>query len=127
MPTVTWVRLILGCSLLFNGMSLWHRFHLWRIEANRIRIENAIPSLFGLCVTVGAIADLAPSEKHRSPGGRARLDTIMDRLVTLSERCRRQSQSVLVPMGEEIGYRNQEELIADLLYALLTFRDRLGP
>jgi hypothetical protein len=51
----------------------------------------------------------------------------MDRLATLSERCRRQSQSVLVPMGQEMGYRYQEELIADLLHALRSFRDRLEP
>jgi hypothetical protein len=127
MPTATWVQLILGFSLLLNGISLWHRFHLWRIDANRSRIENAMPPLFGPRVTVGEIADMAPSEKHRSPGERAQLDTIIDRLATLSERCRRQSQSVLVPMGEEMGYRNQEELIAALLYALRTFRDRLGP
>src|SRR5262249_41230369 len=37
MPTASWIQLILGVSLLFNGMSLWHRFHLWRIDANRVR------------------------------------------------------------------------------------------
>jgi hypothetical protein len=30
-------------------------------------------------------------------------------------------------MGEEIGYHDQESFIADLLYALRAFRDRLGP
>jgi len=29
-------------------------------------------------------------------------------------------------MGEEFTYRYQEALIADLLYALRAFRDRLG-
>jgi hypothetical protein len=29
-------------------------------------------------------------------------------------------------MGQEIDYRDQEEHIADLLYALRAFRDRLG-
>jgi hypothetical protein len=45
--------------------------------------------------------------------------------VTLSDRCRRQSLSILVPMGQEFSYRYQEALIADLLYALRAFRDRL--
>jgi uncharacterized protein len=127
MPVATWVQLFLGVSLLFNAMALWHRFHLWRIDENRVRIESAIPPLFGPGVTVGEIAEMAPSDKHHSPEARAQLDTIMDRLATLSERCRRQSQSVLVPMGQEMGYRYQEELIADLLHAFRTFRDRLEP
>ena len=127
MPTASWIQLILGFSLLFNAMSLWHRFRLWRIDANRLRTEHAIPLLFGPGITVGEIAAMLPSEKHRTPEARAQLDAIMDQLVTLSERSRRQSQSVLVPMGEEMGYRNQEAFIADLLYALRAFRDRLGP
>jgi hypothetical protein len=127
MPTASWVQLILGVSLLFNAMSLWHRFHLWSIDANRLRTERAIPLLFGPGVTVGEIAAMPPSEKHRTPEAQAQLDTIMEELATLSERSRRQSQSVLVPMGQEMSYRYQETLIADFLHALRTFRDRLGP
>jgi hypothetical protein len=70
---------------------------------------------------------MAPSEKHRTPEARAQLDTILEQLTTLSERSRRQSQSMYVPMGEEMGYLIHEEHIADLLYALRAFRDRLGP
>jgi hypothetical protein len=126
MPTTTWVQLILGFSLLSSAMSWWHQFRLWRIDVNRIRIESAIPLLFGPAVTVGDIAAMSPSEKHRTLAAQAQLDTIVEELTTLSERCRRQSQSVLVPMGQEMGYRYQEALIADLLHALRTFRDRLG-
>ena len=36
--------------------------------------------------------------------------------------CRRQSLSMLVPMGQEMGYRYQEQLIADLLNVLRNFR-----
>ena len=126
MPTASWVQLILGISLLFNAKSLWHRFHLSRIDANRMRTESAIPLLFGPGVTVGEIAEMAPSEKHRTPEARKQLDTILDQLATLLERSRRESQSVLVPMGEEMHYHNQEKFIADLLYALRAFRDRLG-
>ena len=49
----------------------------------------------------------------------------MLRLEALTERCRRQSLSILVPMGEEMFYRYQETLIAELLYALRLYRDRL--
>jgi uncharacterized protein len=127
MPTATWVQLILGITLLLNAMSLWHRFHLSRIDKNRMRTESAIPLLFGPGVTVDEIAEMTPSEKHRTPEARKQLDTILDRLATLLERSRRESQSVLVPMGEEMNYHDQEKFIADLLYALRTFRDRLGP
>jgi GAF domain-containing protein len=127
MPTASWVQLILRISLLFNAMAVWHRFHLWRVDASRMRTESAIPLLFGPGVTVGEIAAMAPSEKHRTPEARAQLDTILDQLATLAERSRRQAQSVYVPMGEEMGYLIQEEHVADLLYALRTFRDRLGP
>ena len=127
MPTATWIQLILGISLLFKAKSLWHRFHLSRIDSNRMRTESAIPLLFGSGVTVGEIAEMAPSEKHRTPEAREQLDTILDQLATLLERSRQESQSVLVPMGEEMQYHNQEKFIGDLLYALRAFRDRLGP
>jgi hypothetical protein len=127
MPTASWIQLILGISLLFNAIALWHRFQLSRLDSNRMRTESALPPLFGPGVTVGEIAEMTPSEKHRTPEARKQLDDIVTRLQTLLEWSRRQSQSVLVPMGEEMSYHDQEEDIADLLYALRAFRDRLGP
>jgi hypothetical protein len=127
MPTASWVQLILGLSLLNNAMTWWHQFRLWRIDANRVRIEGTIPRLFGPGVTVGDIAAMPPQETHRTPEARAQLDSLMEQLAVLSTKSRRQSQSVLVPMGQEMAYRYQEALIADLLYALHAFRDRLGP
>ena len=126
MPTASWVQLILGISLLFNAKSLWHRFYLSRIDANRMRTESAIPLLFGPGITVAEIAELAPSETHRTPEARKQLDTILDQLTTQFERSRRASQSVLVPMGEQLSYHDVEEDIAELLHALRNFRDRLG-
>ena len=127
MPAASWVQLILAVSLLLNAKSMWHRFRLRRIHANRRRTERAISLLVGSGVTVSEIAEMAPSEKHRTPEARAQLDTIIDQLATVLERSRQQSQSVLVPMGEEISYCDQEGDIADLLDALRAFRDRLGP
>src|SRR5215468_9874445 len=96
MPTASWIQLILGISLLFKAMSLWHRFRLSRIDKNRMRAESAIPLLFGPGVTVGEIAAMAPSEKHRTPEARQQLDTVLDQLTTLSERSRRGAQSMFV-------------------------------
>jgi TRAP-type uncharacterized transport system substrate-binding protein len=127
MPTARWLQLILGFTLLNNAMAAWHQFRLWRIDAKRVRIESAMLHLFGPGVTVGEIAEMPPRDPHHTPEVRGQLDTLMEQLVTLSERCRQQSLSMLVPMGQEMAYRYQEALMADLLYALRTFRERLGP
>jgi hypothetical protein len=127
MPTARWIQLIVGFTLLNNAMTVWHQFRLWRIDAKRLRIESAIPRLFGPGVTIGEVAEMPPSDKHHTPEVQAQLDTVMEQLVTLSEWCRRLSKSILVPMGQEMAYRYQERLIADLLYALRAFRERCGP
>jgi TRAP-type uncharacterized transport system substrate-binding protein len=125
MLTSNWIQLFFAISVLFNAMTLWHRFRLWRIDAARVRIENEIPKLFGPGITVGEIAAMKPSDQQRTPEARALLDSVMDQVGALAERSRRQSLSVLVPMGHEGLYRDQEALMADLLHALRTFRDRL--
>jgi hypothetical protein len=112
--------------VLFSGMGLLHRFRLWRIDANRVQVERDIPALFGEGTTVGDIEAMAADVRHGNPDARAKLDAIIARLVELSERARKQSLSVLVPMGEEMAYRYQETLIADTLHALRAYRDRIA-
>lgn len=126
MPTPNWLQLIVGFSMLFSGMALVHRFRLWRIDDARVKIERDIPALFGPGTTIGDITRAAVEDRHRTPEARAKLDGIIGRLVALSDRCRRQSLSVLVPMGQEMSYRYQETLISDLLHALRVFRQALG-
>ncbi len=126
MPLATWMQLLVGFSLLFSAMSLAHRFRLWRIDARRVRLEREIPQLFGPGTTVGELALRPADERLRDPAARARIDALITRLAALAEDCRKQSLSVLVPMGEEMSYRYQETLIADLLHALRGLRERLG-
>ena len=59
------------------------------------------------------------------PDAHAQIDGLMLRLSALLEACRKQSLSVLVPMGEEMSYRYQEMLIAKLLRALTRCKERL--
>jgi hypothetical protein len=127
MPTARWVQLILGFTILNNAMTMWHQFRLWRIDSKRVRIESSMPQLFGPRVTVGEIGEMLPRDHHHTLEAHRQLDTVMEQLATLAEQCRWQSLSILVPMGQEMGYRYQEALIADLLYALRAFRERLGP
>ncbi len=126
MLTSSWIQLFFAFSVLFSAMALWNRFRLWRIDATRLRIENEIPKLFWPGITVGEIAAKPPTDRQRTPEARARLDAIMGDLLELTARSRRQSTSVLVPMGHEMDYRNQERLMAELLHALRAFRERLG-
>jgi hypothetical protein len=111
--------------VLFSAMAAGHRFRLWRVDADRVKMEREIPALFGPGITVGEIAAMPADARHASADARARLDDLMGRLAALAERCRRNSLSVLVPMGEEMSYRYQETLIHDLLQALRLYRDRL--
>ena len=132
MPQPTWVQLGVAFSILFAGMALLHRFRLWRIDAVRVKIERDIAALFG----PGAITESIVAEtivkarldpRDAGPDAHAQIDDLMLRLSALSEGCRRQSLSVLVPMGEEMSYRYQEMLIAALLRALRLYKERLPP
>ena len=125
MPTATWVQLILGMSILFGAMAVWHRFRLWRLDVARVNIERDIPALFGPGITVGEIAAIPVTDRHRTPEARAKLNELVERLEALSDRCRRHSLSLLVPMGQEMAYRYQETLISDLLFALRAVRERV--
>ena len=125
MPLPTWIQLGVAFSVLFSGMALWNRFRLWRVDANRVKIEREIPALFGPGMTVGEIAELPFDPRHHTPEMRAKIDGVTQRLEALAERCRKQSLSVLVPMGEEMSYRYQETLISDLLRALRLYSERL--
>jgi hypothetical protein len=125
MPLPTWIQLGVAFSILFSGMGLWHRFRLWRVDANRVKIEREVTALFGLGATVDSIAEMTSDARDLPPDARARIDDLVLRLSALSETCRKQSLSVLVPMGEEMSYRYQETLIADLVRALRLYKDRL--
>jgi len=53
MPMPTWIQLGVAFSILFSGMALWHRFRLWRIDANRVKLEREVEAL------------LVPGRHHR--------------------------------------------------------------
>jgi TRAP-type uncharacterized transport system substrate-binding protein len=125
LPLPTWIQLGVALSLLFSGMAFGHRFNLWRIDAQRVRIEREISALFHPGVTLGQIAEMQPDARTQAAATRDVLDGLLSRLDALAEHCRRKSLSILVPMGEEMSYRYQETLIAELQYALRLYRDRL--
>ena len=112
MPTARWLQLVFAFSLLFGAQAVWHRFRLWRIDARRVRIEGEVSRLFAPGITVAEIAATKPECAPHARGARAARRR-GERLASWRERCRRQSLSMLVPMGQEMSYRYQERLIAD--------------
>src|SRR5678816_133091 len=97
--------LITAVSLLFNVMGFGHRFQLWRIDVNRVKLENELFKRFGEHFTLGDIARLDPGPEHKTPELIGAIDTVINDLEALSRKSRKQSLSVLVPMGQEMVYR----------------------
>jgi TRAP-type uncharacterized transport system substrate-binding protein len=126
MPTARWLQLIFVFSLLFGAQALWHRFRLWRLDGARVRVEGEIARVFGPAITVTEVAEMKPEGRYRTPEMRARVDALITQLEHLGGRCRRQSLSMLVPMGQEMNYRFQEWLVAEWLHALRSFRNKLA-
>jgi len=124
MPPANWAYFIMAASLLFNAMSLGHRFRLWRIDVARVKLESEIAALFGPTTTLGDIARARRGQDAAWAVGRARIEEVVRQLEGLAERCRRQSLSFLVPMGQEMTYRYQESLITEALAVLRGFLER---
>ena len=124
MPLSNWIYAITAVSLLFNFMGVWSRFRLWRIDARRVKAEARLTTMFRPGITVGEIARLTPPPEHLAPDQRAELDDLIATFEDLSALCRRQSQSVVSDMGQEMPYRYQENLMAVMLEALRSYRAR---
>jgi len=124
MPTARWLQLAFAFSLLFGAQAMWHRFRLWRLDARRVGIEHDIADLVGCGMSAKDILSMKPDDSQRAPDARRRIDTLVAGLEKLNHDCRRQSVSMLVPMGQEMSYRYQEMLIADLLHALRALRQK---
>ncbi|MCH2108334.1 MAG: ABC transporter substrate-binding protein [Polyangiaceae bacterium] len=117
------VYLVMGVSFLFNIMNILHRFRLWRLDAGRVNLESRIPEFLREDLTA---ADIEEWQGNMSDDLRDSLDALIGEFYRLSIRCRRASLSPLVPMGAEMAYRYQEEMIEQRLSALkrLSFRQQ---
>lgn len=125
MPPANWAYVVMAVSILFNAMSAGHRFRLWRLDDARVKLENELSRHFGAGSTLGDITRLEPEAKHRSKEARLEIDSLIDRFERLADRSRRQSLSMLVPMGQEMAYRYQEGVIYETLAVLRAFRLRI--
>lgn len=123
MPPANWAYIVMGVSLLFNAMSIGHRFRLWRIDDARVKLENELGAMFGQSVTLGDIERAKP--KSHDDGQINTVTSLIARFEALASRSRRHSLSVLVPMGQEMAYRYQEEIIYQTLAVLRGYLSRL--
>jgi TRAP-type uncharacterized transport system substrate-binding protein len=123
MPPANWAYVVMGVSLLFNAMGFGHRFRLWRIDAARVALESQLTQVFGQSTTVGDIAKSGALTAQQN----AQVARIVTELEDLSLRSRRYSLSVLVPMGQEMAYRYQEEVIHQTLAVLHELQRRSAP
>jgi TRAP-type uncharacterized transport system substrate-binding protein len=121
MPPANWAYVVMGISLLFNAMGAGHRFRLWRIDDARVKLESELSPLFGANVTLGDISRTQPLGKLTQKDVKETVLSLIAQLETLAARSRRQSLSVLVPMGQEMAYRYQEEIIYQTLAVLRDF------
>jgi hypothetical protein len=125
MPFSNWVYAVTAVSVLFNLMGLWGRFRLSRIDAQRVKAEGRLAALFRPGITAADIARVAPSPEHCAVRHRAEVTDLVDTLEALRERCRQESRSWAADMGQEMPYRYQEHLMAELLDGLRSFRARV--
>lgn len=85
------------------------------------RLETQITKIFGPSTTLGDIQRAPSSNDDKA---RASIDDIIGRLDALAARSRRYSLSALVPMGQEMAYRSQEDLMYRTMAVLREFRAR---
>lgn len=113
MSPAYWVYLAMAVTLLFNGMNLYSRFHLWRIDAAREKLVGEIGTLVDSGPATAAPGRTQPAGRAMTSERRAAALSIMHRLIALRERSQRQVSSFATPMGIEMFYRYQQALIDD--------------
>lgn len=125
MPPANILHYVVVVSLLFNATIVWHNFRLWRIDARHLKLEERALRLFGEQLTIGEIERLEPEPGQFSAEDIALLDDIIQQAQELRRWARKLSLSLVAPMGSEMLYRNQENLIYQQLLVLRRFRERL--
>jgi hypothetical protein len=124
MPPSNWVYTIMAVSLFFNLAGFLNNQRLALIDINRVALENDIAILFGERVSNEEIRHYDPLKTGRNIDMRE-LDRLTGAYKKHLDKCRRQSLSVFSPMGEEMGYRDQEIIMTATLDALRDLRERL--
>ena len=121
-----WVYLVMMVTVLFNGMSAFSRFRLWRIDAARERLEGALKDLADAGPTHAIMREASGFDSAAAPERRAAAQTILQRLLDLRARCEHYTGSMVTPMGDEMYYRFQQSLIDEAITTVASLLQRLG-
>jgi hypothetical protein len=111
MSPAYWVYLVMATTVLFNMMTGYSRFRLWRIDAAREKIETRLRELFETASTHRQMRAVPVGRLMREPEKRAAAEGMLERLRSLRAHCQRQANSLVTPMGDEMFYRYQQFLI----------------
>jgi len=111
MSPAYWVYLVMAVTILFNIMSGYSRFCLWRIDAAREKLETALKQLVDPAFTHAQMRAVPGQEVMASSERRAAAQALMEQLRALRARCERKMNSFATPMGNEMYYRYQQALI----------------
>src|SRR5215475_1399573 len=119
-----WVYLVMAVTILFNAMTLFSRFCLWRIDAAREKLETALKELVNPRLTHAQMRAVPADRVMAAPERRTAAQSILDRLVELRARCQRQASSIVTPLGDEMYYRYQQFLIDEATTTLAALLQR---
>jgi TRAP-type uncharacterized transport system substrate-binding protein len=119
-----WVYLVMAVTILFNAMTLFSRFCLWRIDAAREKLETALKELVNPRLTHAQMRAVSVDRVLVAPERQATAQSILDRLVELRARCQRQASSIVTPLGDEMYYRYQQFLIDEATTTLAALLQR---
>lgn len=126
MPPSNWVYTIMAVSLFFNLAGFINNHRLALIDLTRVSLENDMYLMFGQRVSNDEIRHFNPEKAGRFLDLN-KLDSLIASYNRHLEKCRHQSLSVFSPLGEEMGYRDQEIIMNATLDALRDLRERLTP
>jgi len=128
MSPAYWVYLVMAVTVLFNMMTGYSKFRLWRIDAAREKLETALKQLVDPAFTHAQIRAAPGEQVMASPERRAAAQALMEQLRALRARCQRQTNSFVTPMGDEMYYRYQQSLIDEATTTLAALlRGSQGP
>jgi TRAP-type uncharacterized transport system substrate-binding protein len=125
MSPAYWIYLAMAVTVLFNGMEIYSRFRLWRLDANREQLEARLRALTDPPLSRDQVQTLPASAALRTPEAQTAATDLLKDLETLRARCRAQLEtSWVTPMGREMYYRYQEQMAQGAITALTTLMSR---
>ncbi len=115
MPPANLLHYVVFISIVMNLLTGWNKWRLYRVDSNRIEIENQIRNMFGNKLT---LEEIKQDHNLHLTVDRNLLEELIFQLEQLLERCRRYTVSIVTPLGNENIYRYHESLIKQQLEIL---------